>query len=159
MIEIEKNKKNLEEFLKNIRKEDKEELEIFYGKNYKKDFIDVCMNKKYETYFLADKNLNPVAIGGVVQHKSNLKLGQIWLLTTDKVRENKFFLFKYVKNKIKKFKTKFDVLFNYIYKSNFKILLWLNLFDFESVELKNKDFKFFYYKKEGVNFDTRYFTD
>lgn len=159
MIEIEINRKKLSEFLKNIRKEDKIELEVLYGKSYKKKFIEVCLNNKLETYFLADSNFRPIAIGGVASFfEKDIKFGQVWLLCSDRAFKHKICLFKYIKNKIENFKTKFHILFNYIYKSNFDALLWLSLLDFESIDLENKNFKFFYYKKEGVKFDIRRFT-
>lgn len=158
MIEIEVNRKNLSEFLKNIRKEDEVELKSVLGEDYKNKFIEITLNKDYETYFLADKNANPVAIGGVAPFfEFDRKSGQVWLLCANDVKKHKIFLFKYIKNKVENFKKKFNILFNFIYKTNFDALLWLSLLGFEFVDLKNNDFKFFYYKKEGEDFDIRRF--
>lgn len=159
MIEAKINKENLIKFLKNIRYKDKIELEIFLGKKYREEFIKTTLKNKNTTWMLQDKNNNPIAIGGVVFHCfDGLKGGQIWLLCSNDVNKHKHYLFKYIKNKLDIFKNEFDILFNYIYKSNFKILLWLKVLGFCQEYLKNNDFRFFYYKKEGVDFDIRRFT-
>lgn len=159
MIEAEINKINLIKFLKNIRNSDKLELEIILGPKYRQEFIKTTLKNKNTTWMLQDKNNNPIAIGGIVlQPFEGLKAAQIWLLCSNDVKKHKQYLFKYIKNKLKIFKNEFDVLFNYIYKSNFKILLWLRIFGFCHVCLRNRDFRFFYYKKEGVSFDIRRFT-
>lgn len=152
MIEIELNEKNLLLFLKNIRQEDKKELEYFFKENLEQNFIKICL-KNPETYFVADKNLQPIAIGGVKEIKNNNHtFGQVWLLCTNEYKKNKISLYKYIKSKIDNFKTRFDFLFNYIYKTNFDALLWLKKCGFVSCDC-SEQFKLFYYTKGVHNFD------
>lgn len=156
MIEIEINEENLKKFTKDIRKEDKEELAFHFGEKFEKKFIKIAKNTK-NTYFVADKNKNPLAIGGFEKFK-NSNTFQVWLLCTDKLKNNKKELFKYIKTRLKPYKEKSFVLFNYIYKSNFKSLDFIKNLGFEVVDLKNENFKLFYYMK-GKNFDIRYITN
>ena len=157
MIEIEINEKNLKKFLQNIRIEDKEELMFYFGENFRKKFIKIAKTTK-NTYFVADKNKNPVAIGGFEEFKKNKNIFQAWLLCTNKLKNNKKELFKYIKTKLKFYRENSFVLFNYIYKSNFKSLAFIENLGFEILDLKNDDFKAFYYTK-GKSFDIRYITD
>ncbi len=156
MIEIDLNEKNLSCFVDNLRLEDKKELWYFFGKDYKKEFIKLALNTK-NTYFLADKNNNPSAIGGVESRSVNSKkIGQVWLLCAKSAIKNKIFLYKYVRSKIELFKKDYDILFNSIYKSNFEALNWLRRCGFEVLNLANKDFKVFYFNKGEKNIDLRY---
>jgi len=152
--EIEVNRKNLIDFLDDIRECDKEELIFFLGKKYKNQFIKTVLSNKQYTYFLAE-NANPIAIGGICPDKNK---GIVWLLCTNKAKQNKKFLYSYIKNKITLFKKEYDFLYNYIYRSNFAAIKWLKKNGFNFIDLKNtNDIKFFYFSK-GENFDTRYYT-
>lgn len=153
MIEIDVNKENLEKFAKDLKKEDKEELEYVFKDNWEKCFIDICLNEE-NIWFLADKKNNPCAIGGIQfeKEKNMLQKGRIWLLCANNVQKNRIFLFRYIKNKIKLFKEKYGILYNRIYKSNFGILKWLKKYGFKIIDINDKT-KFFYYIKEE-NFDT-----
>jgi len=156
MIEISITHKNLTNFIKNIRLEDKLELEYVFKNNLEDNFID-SIYKCDEIYFLADNNRTPIAIGGVENRFcDDLKLGQVWLLTTKDYYKNRFYLYKYVLDKIKDFKTRYDILFNFIYKSNYPALTWLNKAGFMEYDL-SADFKLFYFLNGGINFDIRYF--
>ncbi len=157
MIEVVPNKQNLSKLFDNLRKEDFEELKFFLKDNYKENFIKICMGAKNK-WFLCDKSFNPVAIGGVEDvcgHKE--KIGQVWLMCSNNVTRHKLELFKYIKNKIDEFKKRYKLLFNYIYKSNYDALKWLEGFGFK-YKNTSKDYRFFYFKKEGEKFDIRYYT-
>lgn len=147
---IEINEENLLEFVNNIRLEDEKELEYVFKDDYKKQFINIALSLKNDknSYFLADDNNIPIAIGGVCFVQSyKRKVGQVWLLCSKEAYKYRFFLYKYVFNKIALFKKQFDVLFNYIYKSNFEALRWLKKAGFKTIELENKDFKMFVFDK------------
>ena len=153
MIALEINKKNLFEFLDDIRECDKEELIFFLGKDYKNQFIKSVLYYKAYTYFLSD-GISPVAIGGICPNK---KIGVVWLLCTNKLEQNKKYIYSYVKDKINLFKKNYKILYNYIYKSNFCAINWLKKNGFTFVDLENRnDLKLFYFSK-GENFDIRYF--
>lgn len=153
---IEINEKNLLNFIDNIRLEDEKELEYVFKDNYKKRFIDIALELRNDknSYFLADDNNIPVAIGGasLIYHDEK-KTAQVWLLSTKQAYKHRFFLYKYVRDKIALFQQQFDILFNYIYKSNFEALKWLTKAGFKVVELEDKDFKFFYFNKGENKFD------
>lgn len=151
MKEIEINKENLNTFINDIRKTDKEELIYSYKENYKNEFINACIRQKRHIYFVSDKYENPVAIGGIKTVKKGY--GLIWLLCTNKLKENKKDLYKYVKNKVSLFKKEYSIIFNYIYKSNFASLNFLKSLGFKIIDLPDENFKMFYFIKGGNNFD------
>ena len=158
MQEVEINKKYLDEFVKNLRKEDKEEILECYGDNLT-EFFEICLNKKYKTYFLLADDNKPLALGGVFDVAGNLeKEARIWFLMTDNKNFNKLAFSRYIKNKILNFQKDYDLLFNYIYKSNFSALKWLIPLGFKVIDINMSDYKLFYFaKKGGIIYDFRYF--
>ncbi len=156
MIETEVNRENLEKFILNICPNDKEELKYTFKDKYKEIFIDICLKEK-NIWFLADKNRNPCAIGGIqYSNINNLLFGKIWFLSAGNFNENAIATLKYIKNKINYFKGTADVLYNHIYKTNFHFLKWLKKAGFKTVNI-NDYIKLFYYSKEE-HFDIRYTT-
>ena len=158
MIEIEVNKENLKKFIKNIRKEDRTELEFSFKNKWKEKFIEICLNEK-NIWFLADKYNIPCAIGGIQYENTDInsvKRGRIWLICANNFKNNRIYLLRYIKNKIEQMKLSSDILYNYIYKTNFRFLKWLKKIGFKTLNV-NQDIKFFYFIKED-NFDTRYIT-
>ena len=141
MNEITVNEENLIKFLSKIRKQDKEELIYFLGNNFKSKFINIVLSNFTETTLL-EYNSIPACIGGIYKDAYG---AQVWLLCSDNY--DKKYLFRYIKNKLKLFQNKFDFLYNYIYKSNFSSLKWLQKCGFKVEELKNPNIKLFYYQK------------
>jgi len=137
------NKKNLKAFLDDLRKEDKKELEIFFKTNTLEDFFSLCFKNKKTTYFLENKNNIPVALGGVVSKENK---GLIWLLCTNEAKYHKKELYGIIKTKISDFKKEYPYLYNYIYKTNFKALLWLKKLGFKYKKV-NENFKYFYFER------------
>ena len=156
---IEVNKRNLKLLLNNLRLEDKAELKNAYQKNYKNKFIKITLEAN-EKYFVADDNFFPLAIGGVEQIKNHdYKIGQVWLISSNKFNKNNIKLISFIKDKIETFKENYQILFNTIYKSNYASLKWLKKCGFRVLELEdNKDYKLFYFTKGGIDFDLRYIT-
>lgn len=158
MIEIPISKANLLKLLNTLRKEDENELIAIYGDSYKRKFINICLKIKNYIYFLADDKSNPIAIGGAVQRKiNNVNCAQVWLISSIYSLNYSFSLAKYISHKIAFFKNKFDVLFNYIYKSNFESIVWLKKFNFSFHSCNDINYKLFYFINGGVNFDFRCF--
>ncbi len=151
------NKKNLLKLLCNLRLEDKKELIFNFNKNYKQKFIRITLSTK-EKYFFADDNGLPLAIGGAEEKiVDDLKIGQVWLISSKYFKKSNVKLIKFIKNKIEEYKNDFDILFNIIYKSNYSALNWLTRCGFRVKEIPhNKDYKLFYFTKGGINFDLRY---
>ena len=137
MIEIEINKQNLENFLLNIRKSDKEELIYFFGKNYKDKFIDIVLKNINSTSMLSYMGI-PSCIGGT--YKDVLGT-QVWLLCSNKF--DKKFLFKYLLKKVNELKKENRILYNYIFKSNFKAVKWLSKLGFKFSDTPDNNVKFF----------------
>ena len=158
MIYIKPDINNLRKFLKDIRYEDGQELLYTYGVDFENVFIDTVLNKipDSDIYFLSH-NSNPLAIGGACLSDESKKSAQVWLLCSKHADKHKIYIYKHIKNRIEFFKTKYDFLYNYIYKSNYKALIWLKKCGFKDVDLDCSDFKFFYYSKGGY-FDIRRFT-
>jgi len=149
---IEITKENLEKFLKNIREEDKEELKYFYNDNYKEIFFKTVFRNQQNSLMISDKNNNPASLGGIVEfvHKGK-KIGQIWLLGTKYQKNSRLFLFKIIQRKIFQYKNDYDILFNFVYKTNFEADRWLKKFGFKFKNLKNENFRLFYFKNRKAN--------
>ncbi len=154
MKEITVDKYNLEALLNDLRIEDKQELIASVGNDYKKIFTETILKNKNNCCFLSDDNNNPLAIGGIVKLNSNYS--SPWLISSNKFKYHKKDILKYVYKKINEYKKENNILFNYIYKSNFKALKWLKKFGFKTMNTNN-DYKIFYFSKEK-KIDIRYFT-
>lgn len=157
MIEVEVTNKYLREFLSNIRQEDKLEIDFSKHECFEKELFDVCFDKTYDTYFLSTNDGKPLVLGGAYL-VNNSKTARVWLLATDYLESEKKSVYGYVKNKIELFKDKYDILYNFIYKTNFNSLKWLKKCGFKVFDLKDSNFKLFYFCKEDIKFDIRYFT-
>lgn len=156
MIELEINEKNLVCFYKSLRKKDK--IEVDNCVKSESEFLKLCLDNS-PFYFLGDDSYNPIAMGGrkIIPY-DNIKAAQVWLLGTTFLYENRFYIYKYVLNKIENYKKEYDFLFNYIYKSNFSSINWLKKAGFSFVNLKTPDYKLFYFIKGDNKIDIRNFT-
>lgn len=156
MIEIEVNKANILKLINNLRDEDMEEFKIYLKNKTFSDFLNTCFDKNNEIYFLGEDLYTPVAIGGAY-FLEEFRIAQVWLLCGKNFEKHRVELFKYVLKKIEYFKSKYKVLFNYIFKTNFSILKMLIKKGFKVKKIKNNDFKLFYFENKGGRFDIRYF--
>lgn len=157
MIKTTLNEKLLDDLVCNLRKEDKCELIQLFPTSLD-EFYKTCFEKEHKIYCVTTDKSEPLAIGGAYQVLGRKhKTAQVWLLSSNKLKENKIALYKYVVELINEFKKEYDTLFNFIYKSNFSSLKWLKRLGFKIVDLKNQDYKLFYYHKGG-DLDLRYFT-
>ena len=145
MKEAKLTKEFLDLFIKNLRFEDKQELNELYKDNSFEEFYEICLNEEFQTYFLTTNDDKPLALGGAF--RIDEKSARIWLLVTNEFKNNKISLFKYVKNKIDFFKNEYEILYNYIFESNFDSLVWLKSLGFKVLDLKIPNYKMFYYKK------------
>lgn len=147
----------LKNFLNDVRWCDKQEILSLDGDGFEKELFSVCFDNSFETYFLSTDDEKPLALGGAYSKKHD-NTAKVWLLCTNKLISNKKDVYKYVKNKIRIFQSKYDFLYNFIYKTNFNSLNWLKACGFKVLDLKNPDFKMFYFCKGEYKFDLRYFT-
>lgn len=154
MKKLKINQKNLELLLDNLRKEDENELIASFGKNYKKIFVKTVLKHKKSSIFLSDENAFPLAIGGII--KTNKNYSTPWLISSKEFKNHQKEILKYVFHKLNEYIEENNILFNYIYKSNFKALKWLKKFGFKTIDM-NENYKIFYYIK-GENIDIRHIT-
>lgn len=142
--------------LEHIRREDKEELIALYGKSWKKKTISDL--KKSEMRVLYGYNFKgqyvPVAAGGIERVDCDIPgIACVWLLTTRYIYKNKRGLVKILKDEFQKADKKYDLLYNFIHKSNFKAKNWLKKFGFNFERRLNFDipenFEFFYKLTKG----------
>jgi hypothetical protein len=129
MFHKRKNNKDLEKVLRNLRSEDREELEMIYGPDWFKPVFDGWKKLKGARVAYTDDN-TPICIFGVYTHG---EVGFIGMLATQDIeKEQRSFLIqgkKWVEAHAKKHK----VLMNYIYSKNKKAIKWLEWLGF-SVE-------------------------
>ena len=154
MVKVTKNKKHFESILDNLRQQDLEEVQALWKENWKDEVLKSINGQK--TLVLFEKNI-PIAMGGFVPIKDkNLRIAVVWLLCSCSVYSNKSLFYKVLKDEIKKAENKYDVMFNYIYKSNFEAKNWLKRLGFQFDNPRPlslniiEDFEFFYKVKEGV---------
>ena len=152
--------KEIEYILTNLRDEDREELENLFGSNWYQSTVESLKNVKFLIlYGLGNGNiLVPIAMGGFyeVQNK-DCSIACVWLLSSKFVSKNKTALMRVLRNQLYENSSKYDILYNFIYKSNYEAKLWLKKLGFcfdnpnpENVKLKN-DFEFFYKKRMRDN--------
>ena len=97
--------------------------------------------------------LVPIARGGFYDvSKEPCRIACVWLLSTKYVSKNKTALMKALKNQMYLNSSKYDILYNFIYKSNHEAKSWLKKLGFsfdnphpEGVNMKD-GFEFFYRK-------------
>lgn len=147
-------KKTFNQFMDNIRKEDLEEIKYFYPKNTRKKYFKTIKKLK-ETYFIFSQDNTPLAIGGIKENAKNKQIGQVWLLCANEFKKEKFSLYKFIKNKIEIYKKKYQLLYNFIYITNFQAQSWLKPLGFRFVCTDNPNFKLFYMSNGDKKIDLR----
>ena len=148
--EVQITKEKLEFLFENLAKEDYLELKSSIKENLKEIFIKMCLQEK--NAIMLSINNKIIAIGWVSECNYENKVGRLWLLITRYAKNHRIELFNYLNKKIDDFKKEYKVLFNEIYKSNFKIIPFLKKNGFKIKNSKNKNYKIFYFNKGG-NFD------
>ena len=147
----------IEFILSNLRDEDKEELENLFGNNWYNKTIESLKDEKFLILYGQGNAAGrvPVAMGGFYDVKKeiateNCKIACVWLLTSKYVSKNKTALMRVLRNQLYANSSKYDIMYNFIYKSNHGAKLWLKKLGFnfdnpnpEKIQLK-KDFEFFY---------------
>jgi len=144
--EIDITKENLSIFFDNLRYEDYLELANIYVVNLKENFISSVLSQK-EVYFLADYSNYPLVIGGLSSETA--KKARVWLLFAKGFEKHRYEIFRYIKKKLVNYKRKYELLYNYVFESNFGILNWLKKQKFILVDTVLSTYKLFYFKKGG----------
>lgn len=148
MLKTDKNINDINFILDNLRSEDFEEITALWGNDWRNNFIQNTINT--DIMVLSNHNI-PIAMGGFVPINAyNPRIACVWLLCSKYIKNNKILLLKVLKTQIMKASLEFDILYNYIYKSNFEAKKWLGELGFkfdnpfpENLKI-NQDFEFFY---------------
>lgn len=148
MLRTGKKIEDINYILDNLRSEDLEEIVALLGNNWRQKFIQNTLHTDFT--ILLSKNV-PIAMGGFVPvNKEKPYIACVWLICSKYIKNNKMLLLKTLKSQVQEASYKFDIFYNYIYKSNFEAKKWLRKlgFCFDNPyphNLKvNKDFEFFY---------------
>lgn len=153
MLKFCTNLKDIEYILKHLRKEDKKELEALYGNNWYGAVLNNLSDK--DILILSGinnkKEIVPIAMGGFYEpNTSDKSLACVWLLCSYFIDNNKHLLAKTLKNSIEKASKRYEIMYNYIYKSNYEAKGWLKRLGFnfnnptpDSLKVLN-GFEFFY---------------
>lgn len=153
MIKNIENKKEILFILNNLRQEDKQELKALWGKHWKQFAFESIQDK--DGLVLYGNNYQgetvPIAMGGIYNLSGkSCSVACVWLLSTVFVYNNRHIFMKTIRKEILKASKKYDILYNYIYKSNYEAKTWLKKLGFSfnnpnSILIKpNKGFEFFY---------------
>lgn len=130
----------------NLRNEDIDELALL-GFTPEKALKQSYFNSEYCFTVICDKK--PVAMFGARRRNftNNCKRASIWLLGTKNIEKNKTEFLRKSKKYIEFFKSKFDILENYIDVNNKKYIKWLKWLGFNfgrPFKYKNGQFIYFY---------------
>ncbi len=153
MIKETNNISDIQYILGNLRKEDEQELMAQLGQDWKEKILVYFSGKLFKVLYgfnyVGDKV--PIAMGGFAELSTeDPTIACVWLLSTNFVSRNKKLFFKELKKQLLEAETKYTVLYNYIYKSNYTAKSWLINFGFKFDKPKpkclpvKKDFEFFY---------------
>lgn len=144
---------NCEFILDNLRDEDLKELEVVWQDNWREKVL-ASLDKTEVLFAFGNDEFGdkvPIAMGGFYElFEKNSKIACVWLLSTKFVYKNKMALMKVLKHQISTAGKKYDVMYNYIYKSNKQAKHWLKKLGFKFDNPKPKElnvmpgFEFFY---------------
>ncbi|MBQ3640505.1 hypothetical protein II906_01015 [bacterium] len=139
--------------INNLRKEDLLELKASKGSDWFNETLKAIKTPNAIVMFIKTETGRslPVAVGGFEPYGNEQeKMAVVWLLTTKFVSNYKYIFWKELKSFFCQEKSKYLILFNFIYKSNFQAKRWLRLlgFKFDNPHPQNmkvpEDFEFFY---------------
>ena len=119
--------------LDNIRNEDKEELIAVYGNNWYKKALDSLTDKDFLVLYGIDSKNNtvPIAMGGFYEvNNQECSVAAVWLLSSYFIELNKTLFVKEVFPLVIAAKRKYEIIYNYIYKSNNSSKNWLKSLGF-----------------------------
>lgn len=148
MLKKDKNLKDINFILDNLRQEDYQEIVAVWGENWRETFIKNTINTDF---VILVKNNTPIAMGGFTCIDKNYpEIACVWLICSKYVKNNKKLLFSVIKNLLKNKSSKFKIMYNHIYKSNFSAKKWLKRlgFKFDNPHPdkldRGENFEFFY---------------
>lgn len=153
MIKKNPDKEDIVYILNHLREEDTEELQALWEDNWYDKVLENLRDKEILAVFGKDENnyCVPIAMGGFHElFETNTSIACVWLLSTVHIKNNKILFIKELKNQINKASEKYELMYNFIYKSNKEAKKWLKKLGFNfgcpnprKLEIR-KDFEFFY---------------
>ncbi len=144
--------------LDNLRDEDLIEVQHLWGPSWKEKILETITNQDvifaYGQDYFGDNV--PIAMGGFCKlEDGKYRIACVWLLSTKYISINSISFMKQIKEHFFANEWKYDILYNYIYKSNKKAKRWLYKLGFSfdnprplQLNLK-QDFEFFYKLRKG----------
>lgn len=147
MIKTDKNINDVLFILNNIRNEDLLELKALWGDDWYKNTLQSIKNIDYLILLGKDNTgkIVPIAVGGFSDLEcKNLKAGCVWLISSKFIKFNKQLLFKTIYSQVRKAFSKYKMLCNYIFSSNFEAKKWLKKMGFIFQSSTSDNFEFFY---------------
>lgn len=146
--------------LNNLRNEDELELKALWGNKWIEKTIKSLKDKDVLILygFNDEGNFVPVSMGGFVQmFGQNSLIACVWLLSTNYIYKNKKMFVTELLKQLEQASYKYEIIYNYIYKSNYKAKKWLKKLGFnfnnpkpEGLNLE-EGFEFFYKRNNPVN--------
>ena len=146
--------------LNNLRSEDELELKALWGNKWIEKTIKSLKGKDVLILygFNDEGNFVPVSMGGFVQmFGQNSLIACVWLLSTNYIYKNKKMFVTELLKQLEQASYKYEIMYNYIYKSNYKAKKWLKKLGFnfnnpkpEGLNLE-EGFEFFYKRNNPVN--------
>lgn len=139
--------------LDNLRYEDKKEVQALLNDNWKEKTIENLKDKDFLVLYGKDNKgaQVPIAMGGFEDlSDDNTTMACVWLLCTYFIEFNKGLLMKELYKQIKSAESKYSIMYNYIYHTNYQAKKWLRQLGFcfsnpKPVGLDVKEgFEFFY---------------
>lgn len=139
--------------LDNLRSEDMAEVKALWNDSWRENIYKSIENE--DVIILHGRGIKkekvPIAMGGFKElFEKNSKIACVWMLTAKEALLNKVTVMKTLKKAVKEADDKYDLMYNYIYKSNKTAKKWLSRlgFCFNNPKPKGlhveKDFEFFY---------------
>ncbi len=157
MIKLNPDNSDINYILNHLRVEDIEELRALWQKDWLNKVSDNLKNKNILVVYGKDENNKcvPIAMGGFHElFEKHSNIACVWLLSTIHIKNNKTLFIKELKNQINKASEKYELMYNYIYKSNKGAKGWLYKLGFnfgcpnpQKLNIE-KDFEFFYKLKK-----------
>ncbi len=153
MLKHIKDEKIFRFILNNLRDEDYVELRDSRGENWFNETLKNLFSSDVVVLFVKNRygRMLPIAMGGFEPYLQNgNNIAVVWLLSTKFINQYKLIFWKELNTYFSQEKSKYSILFNFIYKSNFQAKRWLRLLGFKFDNPKPdgmevaENFEFFY---------------
>lgn len=144
-----KNLKHIKYILKNLRPDDRKELQVKYGEKFLKPAFK---NIRQHDVTIVYRGKDPVLMYGVCPQQVPSRglgsygkeyIGIVWMLATENIGKDRIQFLKESRKTIQEWEKQYRTLCNIIYKGNSSAISWLKWLGFQFKEY-NSDFDLFY---------------